>query len=209
MIYKLKKFKLFYLFITFFLVLSLILGVVYFKYPNLTVNGLSLERSSADLVVEDEKLKVKFNITESDKQKVKKFSENLGISEEWSLGLELSLNKETIDKVKKITPAHVVLDIEDKQIAFKSNLLANLQSGLPTQSLNYSTGSAVFIVKGVSNEDFSLEARNLKDLLFDATASGKLQASPKLVNLFKLGERIDKIELKVHNKNINGLLKIK
>lgn len=207
MIQKLRKLN--FLLFLFFTIASIILGLIFFKYPHLTIDNLGLEKSTAEISVEGDDLKIKFNVIPSDQVKIKKFSENLGISEEWINGLQISLNDDIIEEAKKITPSRVTLDIEEKQIKVKSSLLSGLQSGLPDKSVNYSTGSARLVLEGNNSQDFSIEATNPHGLLVDATSSGKLMASPKLNKLFELSTRIDKIELKVHNKNINGQINLK
>lgn len=178
---------------------------------------LSNKKSMASLYIEDQKIKIKFNIADKDRLDALEFSRRLGVGDSWFEGISLELDGDTRGKLSQILPLEVVLNFDNGKlffknakslynVSFKNQILKSAQS---KTDFEFATGSARISLREQNERDFSLDINNPDPLLQYATESGQLYLSKKLYGMFPILNNIARIELNVNGKNVNGEIQLK
>lgn len=172
---------------------------------------LPKSESSADLLLTEGRINVKFNITNQDKALAEQFFKNLGDEQLFQKGISLELDKNSLNQLSASLPTSVKLyfDSDSDELSFKSSRFNLLTTSLVRHQYQYASSSASINLQVFSNQDYSLEISNPETLLKEATSSGQINLSKKAESLFPILEKIAKIELRVNGKNINGEIKLK
>ncbi len=155
------------------------------------------------------KVFINFEIQDTDRLKFEQFSNNLGVSTKYLEGIELELDNESIEKISQITPLEAALEISESFVKFSSKQTKGLKSSLLKSDVKISTGSANFEMVVNSDSDLRMKVDNPKEVLDFATASSKLNLSSKLTPWFPTLQRIDRMELEVKGKSLNGEIRLK
>lgn len=183
----------------------LLLSLALFLY----LNYQTRQKSQAQLSFNDSSVNASFQINSKDQQNMQQFSNNLGVSTDWTRGITLKFDQDTVNFLSKVLPKKLSLSFAPKEVDFNNQGLSLLNSSLPAQSYRLATGSANLNLKRVSNESFTLDMIDPAPLLRYATSSGKLYLSNELQGLFPILDKIATIELKVNGGDLQGQIKLK
>lgn len=196
-------------FLFFILVIALVSVYLIQINPRFLNTKVLQKVSTADIYTQGDQLKIDFAITKSDNEKMSNFSDNLGVSKAWLEGISLKMDLWSIDKLKQFLPVGVNLSISDKQLSFNSFFLPGLNSSMPIQNYQISSGSSKLMLNARNSSDFDLVVTDPNSIAQYATSSGKLYISSQLQELFPLLEKIAKITLVVRGKNASGNILLK
>lgn len=189
------------------IIVVVLTGVAISVLPSLTENTF-LEPSTASFSIQDNKLRVSFDITKKDQEQLKEFSDSLGVSTDWAEGIIINLDQDTLAKLNSNLPTTVDLKIGEKEINFSNSSLPSLESALPGNSYEFATSSGNFALKTNGN-DVKLIILDPEPLLQYATSSGKFNISSQLQPLFPMLGKIARIELSAKDKNLSGRIILK
>lgn len=185
---------------------------VYYLKP--LISSKLIQKSSADLIIENKQLKVNFNIVSEDQRMAASFINNLGADSKIIEGLSLDLDDGSIVKLKTVLPVHLTLDISSNRLGFSTPMLSRnlslpkLNSGVVGDTTNFSTGSGKLSISAKANA-LHLEAEDPSPLLKYATESGQLHLSRKLDSLFPIFNKVGRIRLDVAGKSVSGVIELK
>lgn len=154
-------------------------------------------------------LKFKFDIKSADRPTVEKLSQNLGVNDLWTQGIKLSLNQESLDKIKPILPLKLNLSFKERQVNFSNGQILKLDSGLRPKEVNIASAGGTLKLKGSGVSDFDLNIVEPAIVLRESSNSGKLYYSSALSGLYPLLARVYTIDLRVSGKSIVGSVKLK
>jgi hypothetical protein len=194
-----------------FLVIFLSLLFFLLNYPiilkrseDLLVQAGIIKRSTVLIFVDNQKLKLKFNIEEKDKQNMNLFAQNISSQSAWLNGVGIGLDQNTLNKLSQSLPLTLNLRVTPKSLVFYNNGVPNLSSSLPQTHYQLATASSFLNWESSSAENFSLEVKDPKPLFDVATSSGRIDLSAKMEGLFPTLEKIATIKLEVRGDNIKG-----
>ncbi len=197
------------------IILTAALSFVYLNRGNLLLFGLEQtlsslqQKSTAEVFLEGNKIKARFNIGPKDKPSALAFSQNLGIGDGWMSGVSATLDDQSLEKLSKILPVKLNLKFSGEGASFETLGLPSLESGLSKSEYNFATESGRLTLKTQDNNDFSLEVSDPGPLLNYATVSGQFRASAKVVEMVPILSKMAKIEVRVNGKNVRGEVKLK
>lgn len=172
-------------------------------------NKISFEKSFAQITLQEQTLKINFDINPKDQDKVNTFSKNLGVGVNWQKGVELTLGKEEAEKIAPTLPLKVSLGFESKKLSLRSSSLPDLKSAINTKNYELATNSSRLSLKMANARDFKLIVVSPEGIIKHATASGDLVVAPKLERLFPISGKIARIEVRVNGKSVNGEIELK
>ncbi|MBI2022166.1 hypothetical protein HYS93_04810 [Candidatus Daviesbacteria bacterium] len=169
------------------------------------------DNSFAKVYLESNKLKIDFVFSQNGRQKAIAFSQKLALGDDWVDGLSFELDGQTVTSLKDYLPTQLVLNFSGQDLTFSSQnrSLNLLKNSLTKKQYYFATHSAQIAFETASDQDFSLEMTNPKQLLDYATSSSQLNLSKKAELLFPLSDRIAKILLKASGKNLSGQITLK
>lgn len=167
------------------------------------------QKSIAYLQLKDNDLEISFQIEDADKEKLDRLITDFKIGENWQKGIVLSLDSQSKQFLTELLPVKLDLTFSDGSMNFTTPAIFTLNSSLSGEKYEYATGSGKLTLDKKSERDFNIKIYSPGDLLKGATESGKLHLSSKLFNIFPILDRIDKIDITVQNKNINGKVEYK
>lgn len=195
----------------FALVSVLLLAVSFLRWQGFGVEILgsrfSLERSSVRVWVLDNKLNLNFKVLEKDRLEFAKFLTRLGHSSNLET-LYLGLDKNSLDKLSKVTPIELDLVITGNELSFRSKPYQYLSLPFSSNDYRYATGSSTIVLKVSSDKDYDLEVVNPAGLVKEATLSGSFFVSREIDGLMTNLSNIAKIEVKVREKNAQGKIEL-
>ncbi len=166
--------------------------------------------STATLSEEQQKLVLKFNLTEKEKKDAEDFSNKLNVSPLWLDGITLQLDPSSLEKLNIALPLKVNVDFSEGDFKFSSTKNKMLSSSLPKNEYSFATSSGKLNFKVISDQEFDLEIIDPSPLALYATTSGELTLSSKIEgSILPILSKIGTIKLKVSGSNINGDLKLK
>lgn len=167
------------------------------------------EKSTVKVWTEEKALKLEFNITREDKQKMQSFNKNLNIDDDYLKGVSLELDDESIQRLKEFLPLNIALTIEPNKVTFGSSILPTFASSLIKETKEFATGEGKLKFTKSTDTEFQLILENPKPLLQYATESGKVMMSDKLHLLFPILDRVGTIEMLVNGKSVSGEIRLK
>jgi hypothetical protein len=188
------------------LIMGLVLGGIFFARPYIS-NKLT-QKSSADLKIEEKKLKLNFNITANDRQVAESFINNLGADRKVFEGISLELDDQSLTRLQPILPVRLTLDFSSNKLSFYNLSLPKLNSGVAGDVVNFSTESGRLRMSSKGNV-FHLEIEDPNPLMKYATESGQLQLSKKLDLLFSILSKVGRMRLDVDGKSLSGEIQLK
>lgn len=192
------------------LILSVVFLIILSAGVWLTFNSQKLlERSSASIKTDGEKISISFQILPQDKPLQSQFSSNLGIGDSWSSGFSLSLDQQTVDLIKSSLAKKLFLDFSNKELKFSSERIPLLTTALVGKDYNFATGSAKLHLRAVNSSDYTLEIDGPKDLVKYASSSGQLYLSKELSGLFPLLDKVATIKVSSSGGNTQGEIILK
>lgn len=178
---------------------------------------LSGRKSLATLYIDDNKVKVKFNIADKDRLDALEFSRKLGASEAWMEGISLDLDSGTRNKLSQVLPLELFVSFRKDSLKFKSTQSSfaakfknkALQSAQSKSDFEFATGSGKISLKSQNERDFSLDIKDPSPLLQYATESGQIYLSKKVYDMFPISGNIARIEISVNGKDVSGEILLK
>lgn len=203
--------KLIYIiFLVFFiLIFSLISIYITSVNPQFLDTKIFRKESTANIYIQNDQLKIDFQIIDEDFQKAANFSNNLGISSDWLLGVSLTLDQRSLFALKQVLPLNPNLNFSDNSLNFSSTKNSDLNSSLPVQNYEISTGSAKLTLSVRGSNDYNLEVIQPDLIVKFATISGQVYLSSQVEQLFPIMSKIAKIVLVVKGKNVSGNILLK
>lgn len=171
------------------------------------ISYINENSSSTEIVIEGEKIRFNFRINEEDLKNAIVFSQNLGVSDSWTKGGYLEVDRGTQANLSSFLPLQISMKITPRRLSFKSHVKL-LKSVLPADNIEFSTQSGK-LSWSKNNKGFFFELNKPAGIIKFATESGQVQISPKLYHLFPMFENIDKIELSIEKNNINGGMELR
>lgn len=171
-----------------------------------------LTASTATIFIEGDTLKASFNFTPNDSNRVIKMSESLGVEQGWSNGVAVTLDEDTILKLKQSLPGlrngeKLVLDVvlSDKSIEFTNQKFWKTPDVLVNSQNMTASGSGQVIVQNLENGGIGVEINNPADVLRQQEGKGNLNLSSKIQDsLWQLAPKFTRIELQVTENNFQG-----
>ncbi len=167
-----------------------------------------LEKSTADLYISGNRVYLDFKITKDDETGAKIFFQNLG-ADAFYKGASFELDQNTILGLSKVLPTKFTLIFKPGSIGFKNYQAVLLKPAVSGQRYEFATASSKAVLNFTDNRDFSLEAIDPRQLVEEATSTGKLNLSQKAESLFPILGKVGKIYLMVTGKDIEGEVTLK
>lgn len=163
--------------------------------------------STAQINLEGQDVTVNFKINKEDQTKLEQFSQNLGVGNEWTKGISLSLDEQTVLLLQTYLPSEVKLNIEPNKIVFSSQTKEN-STFIDPQMLSTSSPSAEAQKIHMENlsDGYSVEITDPDQVLTQAVNTGQVKLSDKLTSqgLWQLLAKLDRIKLEVHGHDLSG-----
>ncbi len=200
----------------FLIILLILLLLLFLINPTQTaifLNSLDqkvIKNSSfAEISTEGNTLTLKFALTEQETSDAEEFSHNLGTDSNWLEGISLTLDSNSAAYIKEFAQAKVSVDFASKSLHFKNQSLPKLQTALIKNEYSYATKSGRLKLKTKGDSEFKLEIIDPGVIFREATPSGKLNLSEKLIPIFPILSKMDTIRLEVDGKNVSGQIMLK
>lgn len=187
---------------------GIIIFLILILFSNKFLLSQTIHKSTANFSVQGSKLVIDFDIADIDQDSAIKLSKTLGVNTNWTGGIELELDKQSLEWIEDKNPEKVYLDFSDDSISFNSSPVYALNNVLPEERINFSTGSARLNLVRKRNGDFNLKLKDPQDLIFYATSSGKLTISEKMQILFPILNKIDTIDITLQEKSVKGRISL-
>lgn len=150
-----------------------------------------------------------FKIIDQDKPKIEMLNRRLGISGQWTDGVSLALNNESLVQIAPLLPIEADVRFEDNQILFSKVGLSSLNSALPDEQFEFASGSGVLRLKSQNVQNFNLTIVDPGVVLKAASDSGKLYVSRQLSGAEPLLSQVKEIDLEVNGDSLLGKVVIK
>lgn len=162
--------------------------------------------SKAEVFIEDEQVVASFHITSKDQGDLKEFTKNLGVEGDFTKGLAVTLDRESLAYLRNFLPLETTLEIGPKSIKFGSSEPIFFGQGLEEKLLRSAQEEGSFKVRDLGGGNFEIEIDNPEQVLSSATESGKLKFSQgtKEQDLWQILSKLAKIKLKVGGRTIFG-----
>lgn len=194
-----------------FLLIVLVVGI--FKFNALIDSFLERvnlkEKSYANLSFENDKINLKFEIADLDKEAAARFSKQMGVSSDWMEGISLGLDEKTVDLLKGNLPERIDLKFEDDGMSFSSLTSPLLKSSLTGRNYEISTGSGSLSLKASSDRDYDINIIEPVAVLNFLSKSGEIYLSSKAEGFLPSLQKIARIEIESRNGEVKGTLKLK
>jgi hypothetical protein len=199
----------------FILIALLIFSAVIIRYKSFFLGyleefNLIPTLSTATLSKEQQKLIIKFDLTDAEKKDAESFSKAINVSPEWVEGIALELDPSSLEKLNVTLPLKVNVDFSQNNLKLSSKNNKLLSSSLPKNEYNFATESGKLSFKVLSDREFDLEIIDPAPLALFATSSGELTLSSKIEgSILPILSKIGTIKLKVSGSSINGEILLK
>ncbi len=183
----------------------------FFQTIDQRLGVVSITQDGSSVLVKrlEEKLYLEFDIKADDMPLAETYSKNLGVSTEWTRGVELVLDEVTLNQLEPFLPARATVTFDDKKLILSSKSHRFLKSALPKDTFSFATGSAELKVFRDENR-LSVLINQPKELVVYATASGKLNLSRKIDSeLFSLADKVATIDVSLMHMSLEGELVLK
>lgn len=167
------------------------------------------QTSKVKAQIVDNKLSLKFQIDNSDKEALERLLNRIDISKDFLEGVTLTLDQEGAQKVEMILPDEVDFKALDKKIVFVGQSKKLLESAVPVENYSIASGSGNLSLKVYSGNDYDLLINDPGSLWQLATASGSIKLSRQLEGLFPIVAKIARIEVIARDKKISGEMDFK
>lgn len=214
-VYKLPKIKfpkiLSFKGVSFLLVSVLVLSLLIILFLS-----KSLNLSKAGILLQDRKLTASLKIAEKDDQAFKEFLRNLGVQENLTGDITLTVDETTAGQLQQFLPQDTVLKISGKSIEFSSDNLSFFEiftkrfinSGEELQSAQ-NEGSLK--VKDLGEGKFEIEIDNPEQVINSATLSGKLKISKEeeASGIWQSFAKLAKIKVRVGPHSLWGVVTLR
>lgn len=168
-----------------------------------------LEKSTADIMIDDTKVRMEFSIARGDIDVLNRFNKKLGVSDKWLDGLSFNIDKETAQRLSSSLPTMVVLKFDDKGLTFSNETIGLIAPSFNKKNFAYATGSATLTLLSNNDTDYNLKVEDPGVLVRESTPSGTFYLSNRLSNFVPLLDKISTFDIKVSGKNISGYLQLK
>lgn len=213
--------------IVLFVLIAILLGLVsftFFRYQLYTngvilVNELylgvqrSLNPSQARLSLQNEELIINFKINTADQANLEVFLKNLGMEDMNSQSIKVNLGGETTDFIGKVIQPKVDLNLRilPKEIDFDNKKVFGPFDSTLGDLLENPSAEGSIKVQTLGENSYSVEIDNPEKVISEATLSGKLKVSEKLVNSgwWQLLSKLVKIKLNIDKVAISGAIILK
>lgn len=173
------------------------------------VTAVAQSKSQIEITRVEDRLFFEFKIDSEDQQKVEEVSKKLGVSTDWTRGVDLTLDRGTLDALDQYLPLKSAVEFEDNKIKLTSRSVKFLESALPKESITFATGAATVRVFH-DDSQINVLMNNPKDLVIHATASGNLSVSSKVEEVvFSIADKIATIDLRLKHKSLDGEIVLK
>lgn len=182
----------------------------------------SLNPSQANISLERDELVINFKVNQADQTNLEAFLKNFGMDSPDSRNLKIELGDQTASFIDKVTrDNHLVgsgaaginlnMKILSKEIDFDNKKVFGPFDNSTEDLLENPSLEGSIKTQNIGENGYVIEIDNPEKVISEATLSGKLKVSEKLVDsrwwqlLFKLA----KIKLVIDNGSINGTIILK
>jgi hypothetical protein len=166
------------------------------------------QKSQVNLTTDNQSINASFKIAQKDQANVTAFSQNLGVSEEWTKGIHLKLDLGSSNFMNNLPP-QLLLRFNPKEVNFESPGLPLLNSALPSKDYHFATESGKLDLRRISDKSYTLSITDPEPLAKYATSSSQLYFSNQLRTLFPILSKIATIELKMNGGSLRGVVRLK
>lgn len=158
--------------------------------------------SKAQVFLDGQQVVATFTVVPKDRENVEQFSRNLGLEEDFTRGIAVSLDEQSVSFLKNFLPKEINLRIRPKSIEFGAQLLAE------DELLLSATGEGSFKVQDFGGGSFEVEIDNPEQVLSSATRSGKLRLSQGALDrsLWQMLSKLAKIKVSVDGHTLWGVV---
>lgn len=167
------------------------------------------DSSKARVFIDGQKVFATFTIAPKDRESLEKFSRNLGLEEDFTKGVAVGLDEQSVNFLKNFLPKEVNLQIRPKSIEFQSQVPLGLLSQVSEEKfLQSASGDGNFKVKDLGGGSFEVEIDNPEQVLSSATASGQLKLSQEASDrsLWQMLAKLAKIKVSVDRHTLWGVV---
>lgn len=163
--------------------------------------------SRAKIYLSRHKVVAEFQIAPYDRENLGKFTHTLGAGDAFAQGFSAEVDEQTAESLKTFLPIEVKMNIFPGKIDFSSNgqsSLSRLSEG--SEIFQSAAGEGALKVEDLGGRNFQIEIENPKQVLSQATVSGKLRLSQSLSTsgFWQLAAKLAKIKLKVNDRFLEG-----
>lgn len=166
-------------------------------------------KSQIKISIEGEEVKFNFDITPKDKEKAEAFSNSLGVNTDWTRGISLQFDEQTVSRLNEILPPQLDMVFVPSGVEFSSKSVKVLTSALPDNKYELATTSGKLTLNYSNEKDFDLVIVDPTPLINYASESAKLHLSLKLEGVLPIASKIDRIEVISRGGEIRGKIVIK
>lgn len=167
-------------------------------------------QSRVYLSLDNQTLKVNFQVSPSDRAEVDDLNNRLGLDPNWTKGLTVSLDASSAGYLRSELPTTLIVSFNPGLIRFHSpNRQLLLQNSQPGTEYHFASSSGSLDFKKIDQMSFSLLIHDPAVVITEASHSGSLYLSDRLQPLWPILQKVATIDLKVLGKNINGEIKLK
>ena len=168
-----------------------------------------LEKSTADIMIEDTKVRMEFSIAHNDVDAVNQFNKQLGVSDKWLDGISFNVDKEAAQKLSVSLPTTVVLKFDGRGVTFSNETIGLIAPSFNKKNFEYATGSSTLTLLSNNDTDYNLKVDDPGVLVKESTNSGTFYLSNRLSHFLPVLEKVQTFDLKVSGKNVSGYLLLK
>ncbi|KKS69148.1 hypothetical protein A3A14_01820 [Candidatus Daviesbacteria bacterium RIFCSPLOWO2_01_FULL_43_38] len=167
------------------------------------------DNSRAQVYIEGEKVVATFTIAPKDRESLEQFSGNLGLEGDFTKGVVVGLDEQSLSFLKNFLPREVNLKVRPKSIELNSQVPPDLVGKAAEEKfLQSASGDGNIKVKDLGGGSFEVEIDNPEQVLASATMSGKLKLSQEASDssLWQMLAKLAKIKLKVDRNTLWGVV---
>lgn len=164
-------------------------------------------KSTAKVSLSGQRVVVNFKISSFDRGNLAQFVQNLGVSDDFTKGLSVTVDEQTAKSLEGFLPQEVTLRVLPKEIRFESAGWG----GFSRSTLDYKTLESAYRegkieVIDLGGGKFEIKIENPGKVLSEATTSGKLRLSEQLTKegLWQILSKFARIDLEVSKKVLEG-----
>lgn len=164
--------------------------------------------SKVKVSLSGQKIQAEFEIAPFDRDNLENFSRRLGVSDEFVKGVSLDIDEETAEKLEAFLPAEASMRVLPDRVEFSGNGREASEISIDDETLQSAALGGALKVEELGGGNFRIEIDNPKQVLSEATASGKLRLSPSLTTaeFWQLIAKVARIKLKVGGHSLEGVV---
>lgn len=155
------------------------------------------------------RLVLKFDILDKDKPAILAMSERLGVGSDWQSGIELAINKQSLDKLSAVLPMKLNMEVNGNRIHLWQSGQAELIGSKIKGSFEFASSSGQLKVEGQDISNFRLSVVDPEVVLEESSKTGLLYLSKQLDGLKQILKNVASIELKIDGKIVDGTIVVR